>query len=246
MAARSIDLRARKDKVLGITVAQYIRTVSPVSSAFIAKEYLSDLSSATIRNILAELENEGYLTHPHISAGRVPTQKGYRYYVDYLIEEIQLLTDEKERIKKEYEKESLELEALLEKTSEVVSAITNYTSIISIDGCTNKVFCRGTGNIVSYLDYQDNVNKIGFILEELERKEKLLAFINQELQNKIDVYIGTEIKCRGIDSCSLVISKYKTHQGATGRIAVLGPTRMDYKKVISAIDYFAKLMGEII
>ncbi len=245
MTARSIDIRARKDKVLGITVAQYIKTVSPVSSAFIAKEYLNDFSSATIRNILAELEGEGYLTHPHISAGRMPTQKGYRYYVDNLIDEIQLLTEEKERIKAEYEKESLALEELLEKASESVSDITNYTSIISIDGCANKFFCRGTGHVVSYLAF-DNISKIGEILVELERKERLLKFINRELRNKIDVYIGNEIKCSGIDSCSLVVSKYITNEGISGRIAVLGPTRMDYERVISALDYFSALIGEII
>ncbi len=246
MTARLIDIKGRKDKILGITVDQYIKTISPVSSAFIAKEYFSDLSSATIRNILAELESEGYLTHPHISAGRVPTQKGYRYYVDHLIEEIQLLTEEKERIKKEYEKETLELEELLEKTSEVVSDVTHYTSIISIDGCSNRVFCRGTGNIVSYLDYENNIAKIGAILKELERKERLLKFINRELENKIDVFIGNEIQCKGISSCSLAVSKYTTTRGESGRIAVLGPTRMDYEKVISALDYFSGLISEMI
>ncbi len=244
MVAKSADIKARKDKVLGITVLQYIKTVSPVSSAFIAKQYFSDLSSATIRNILAELESEGYLTHPHISAGRIPTQKGYRYYVDNLIEEIQLLSEEKQRIKEEYHQVSLHLEELLEKISEEVSNLTHYTSIISVDGFRNKVFCRGTGHLLTYVDYE-NLNRISNILMELERKERLLKFINRELENKIDVFIGSEIQCEGIDSCSLVVSRYETNSGASGRIAVLGPTRMDYERVISALDYFSELIGKI-
>jgi transcriptional regulator of heat shock response len=245
MTAKAADIKARKDKILGITVMQYIKTVSPVSSAFIAKRYFRDLSSATIRNILAELEGEGYLTHPHISAGRVPTQKGYRYYVDHLIEEIQLLSAEKERIKVEYDKASMELEELLDKVSEEVSNLTQYTSIISLDGCKNKIFCRGTGHIITYVD-DENLNKISRILMELERKERLLKLLNRELENKIDVFIGSEIQCDGIDSCSLVVSKYSTNKGASGRMAVLGPTRMDYERVISALDYFSELMGKIL
>ena len=88
MTPRREDLQLRKDRILGIAINEYIKTVSPVSSRCIAREHLVDLSPATIRNILAELEIEGYLTHPHTSAGRsrpgrtlprsVPPPQGFR------------------------------------------------------------------------------------------------------------------------------------------------------------------------
>ncbi|MBF0483861.1 MAG: HrcA family transcriptional regulator, partial [Candidatus Omnitrophica bacterium] len=78
MTNKQNEIHTRKDRVLGVTVEEYIRTVVPVSSSYIAEHHFYDLSSATIRNILAELEEDGFLTHPHTSAGRVPTQKGYR------------------------------------------------------------------------------------------------------------------------------------------------------------------------
>ncbi|MCK4883181.1 MAG: hypothetical protein KAS92_09170, partial [Candidatus Omnitrophica bacterium] len=112
MVSRRIDILERKDKILRITIDQYISTVTPVSSARITKECFLDLSSATVRNILAELEEEGYLTHPHTSAGRVPTQLGYRYYVDNFVNEIQLLEAEKMHIKEEYARETFEMETL--------------------------------------------------------------------------------------------------------------------------------------
>ena len=102
MTSQKKDILARKDEILRVTIDQYIGTVTPISSARIVQKCSLDLSSATIRNILAELEHDGYLTHPHTSAGRVPTQAGYRYYVDHFINEIQLLEEEKERIKAEY------------------------------------------------------------------------------------------------------------------------------------------------
>ncbi len=245
MVSKQIDTRLRKDMILGITVEQYIRTVSPVSSAFIAQKFPVDLSSATIRNILAELEEEGYLTHPHTSAGRIPTQKGYRYYVDNLMDEIQLLEDEQKRIKSEYKQQSLELEVLLDKTSQVLSDVTHYTSIISVDGWGKKIFCRGTSYVVQYPDQQD-LSKIKQILIALDEKETLLEIINRNLKHRVNIFIGQEMACSDVNSCSLVVSKYELRNGSTGKMAVLGPTRMDYERVVSALDYFSRVMREMI
>jgi len=192
MSTRSQETRQRKDVILAITVDQYIKTVTPVSSSYIAQIYPSGVSSATVRNVLAELEDDGYLTHPHTSAGRMPTQRGYRYYVDHLMSEINLLEEEKRLIREEYEHESKELEGLLEKTSQMISDLTQYTTIVSVDGWENKIICRGTNYVVDYPESQD-IEKIQNILTALEEKEKLLEIINQSLRQKIQIYIGQEI-----------------------------------------------------
>jgi transcriptional regulator of heat shock response len=249
MTSRQIDILARKDEILRITIDQYIATVTPVSSARITGKCSLDLSPATVRNILAELEQEGYLTHPHTSAGRVPTQNGYRYYVDHFINEIQLLEEEKGRIKEEYERESKEMEALLDKTSRVLSDLTQCISIVSVDGWDHKLFCGGTSFLMGYPDYHDldrDIRKIKNILAVLEEKERLLEVINRHLAKKIDILIGQEIECSDIDGCSLVVSGYKSRQGQSGRIAVLGPTRMNYNRVVSTLNYFSDLMEEIL
>lgn len=250
MTSRQIDFQVRKDRVLAVTISQYINTVSPVSSNSIVKEYMPGFSSATIRNILAELEHEGFLTHPHTSAGRIPTQQGYRYYVDHLMEEIQLLEEEKRHIKAEYELETLKLEALLDKTSKVLSDVTHYTSIVSVDGWDHTLFCGGISFIPGYSDYSDldrDIKKIKNILAALDGKEMLLEVINRNLAKRIDVLIGQEMECSDIDGCSLVVSQYKfSKRGTSGRIAVLGPTRMDYNRVVSALDYFSGLMEEML
>ncbi|MBF0531565.1 MAG: hypothetical protein HQL23_00530 [Candidatus Omnitrophica bacterium] len=244
MQTKKAEIQARKDRVLAITVGQYIHHISPVSSALIVEKYLPELSSATVRNILAELEEEGYLTHPHTSAGRVPTQWGYRYYVDYLMEEIYLLEEEKRRIKMEYDRKTRELEDILDRTSKVLAETTHYTSLVSIDGDLRRVFCRGTNFIAAYPDYQD-IESIRHILFALDEKERLLDMINRDLQRKIDIHIGQEIRCQGMTTCSLVVSRYKTHHGPSGRLAVLGPTRMDYERVVSTLDYFSRLLEEM-
>jgi len=244
MTARQTDLKARKNHILSITIEQYIDTVSPVSSNYIAQQYHHDLSSATIRNILAELEEEGLLTHPHTSAGRIPTQKGYRYYVDNLLKDIKLLEEEKHRIKIEYQQQTRELETLLERTSQILANITSYTSIISIDGSDERLFCTGLSSVIEYADIK-NLQKIKSILVALEEKKRVLEVINRDLAQKIEVFIGEEMMCEDIEGCSLAISRYKTKRGPSGRIAILGPTRMNYEKVISALDYVSQLMEEL-
>ena len=159
--------------------------------------------------------------------------------------EIQLLGDEKERIKKEYEKGVRDLESILERTSQVISDLTKYTSIVSVDGWGTRIFCKGTGYVVGYPEYQD-LNKIRDILRTLEEKRRILEIINRDIEQKIKIYIGHEIACSHINDCSLAVSSYHTDNGLSGRIAVLGPTCMDYQRVISTLDYFSSLIGEIL
>lgn len=243
MVPRRSDNQQRKERILGIVVNEYVQTVSPVSSGYIAEKYHLDLSSATIRNILAELEDDGFLTHPHTSAGRMPTQNGYRYYVDHLMNEISLLEEQKSRIKKEYDQDRRDLEHILEKTSEVISNFTHYTSIVTVEGGGRRVFCNGTKYVVEY-DYQD-LEKIRELLSLLEEKERILELINRKLRQKIQIFIGHEMACRDIEDCSMAVSSYKLHNGQSGRIAVLGPKRMDYQKVVSALNYVSDLIEEL-
>jgi len=244
MALTHSDYKQRKDMVLGITVNEYIKTITPVSSGYIAKAYKLDLSPATIRNILAELEHDGFLTHPHTSAGRIPTQEGYRYYVDNLMNEIKLLEEEQARIKAEYAREIKDLEEVMEKTSQVVSDVTQYTSIITVDGWNDRLFCKGTSYVVGYPETQD-LQKIRNILSALEEKERILDILNQRIDHKIQIYIGHEIALTNIENCSLAVSEYRMRKGPSGRIAVLGPTRMNYSRVVSTLDYLTEVMSEL-
>lgn len=233
----------RKDIVLGMVVYQYIHTTIPVSSAFIADEYTQDISSATIRNILAELESDGYLTHPHTSAGRVPTERGYRYYVDFLMKEIELLEEERRRIHKEYERGMEQLEALVEKTTEIISELTHCTSIVTVDGLPHHYVCRGTNYLAEALG-ADSLQKIVAILKELEEKDSVLAVLRRDLDKRIKIYIGQETDCEAFRDCAMAVSRFQTRRGPSGRIAVLGPSRMDYSRVVGALEYVSELIHE--
>ena len=125
----SEELDARQKKILQAVVEEYIETAEPVSSGNILKSGNLSCSSATIRNEMADLEKNGFLEQPHTSSGRVPSEKGYRYYVDKLIREDALSRKDLEYIKKSMEDKLADLEDLTKIATTTLSEITHYTTI---------------------------------------------------------------------------------------------------------------------
>jgi len=123
-------LENRKRKLLQAVIYQYVRTAKPVGSHVIVDKYNFGLSSATVRSLLSDLEKEGYLVQPHTSAGRVPTDKGYRFYVDSLLEVQTMAGAEEERIRKEYRARSKEMDDVMISTSHMLSAMSHYTGMV--------------------------------------------------------------------------------------------------------------------
>jgi heat-inducible transcriptional repressor len=119
----------RKRRILQAIINEYIDTAEPVGSRYIARKHELGLSSATIRNEMADLEEMGYLAQPHTSSGRVPSDKGYRLYVDNLMEPRDLTTDEIRAVSDELDLKINELGALIKNASMVISKLTKYTAV---------------------------------------------------------------------------------------------------------------------
>ena len=241
---RTVDHNSRKNKVLAATVSAYIRTGEPVSSQELAKAFA--LSSATMRLILAELEDEGYLFHPHTSAGKVPTDKGYRYYVDFLMAQGQLPPEQKSNILKEYKSQYASLEKVLEKTSEIIAGITHYTAIVSFSEWEDRIFYKGLSNIFQHQEFHD-LQKLAVLVSLLEEKKQLLQLLNQQLSSPCKVYIGAEIAYPFLsDVFSLVVSPYHSGKKHDGRIAVLGPRRMSYDHAVSTLEFVSDTLNSML
>jgi heat-inducible transcriptional repressor len=125
------DLTDRRQAVLGLVVRQYIATATPVGSRTIVEQYGLGISSATIRNEMAYLEEQGYLTHPHTSAGRVPTEKGYRYFVERLMGEAELPLAEQRTIRHQFHQARLDLEQWMRLAAAVLARTAHSTSLVA-------------------------------------------------------------------------------------------------------------------
>jgi len=133
------ELSERERGILRHIVHDYIRTATPVGSRYVSKQFEVQLSPATIRNVMADLEDDGYLSHPHTSAGRVPTDLGYRYYVDYLMEIEQLTATEKRAIQDHLDK-TPDPSDLLRETSRLLGKISKQLSIVSSPHLESGIF----------------------------------------------------------------------------------------------------------
>ncbi|MBI4425859.1 MAG: heat-inducible transcription repressor HrcA [Elusimicrobia bacterium] len=120
----------RKRRLLQWVIHSFIKTSRPIASQDISREAGLGLSSASVRSVLKELEEEGYLQQPHTSAGRVPTDKGYRFYVDYLTGVQRLASEEKERIEREYVSRVAEMDDLLSQTSRLLSHVSRSAGLV--------------------------------------------------------------------------------------------------------------------
>lgn len=122
--------KARKEKILRWVVQQYVETRRPVGSQMIADGALQDVSSATVRNIMKELEEEGFLYQPHTSGGRIPTDKAYRYYVDYLASVQKMAAQERQHIERQYEERVNEVDNMLVQTSRLLAMLSGAAGFV--------------------------------------------------------------------------------------------------------------------
>lgn len=238
-----VDYNSRRKQVLNSAINRYIKNALPVASEDIAGEF--ELSSATIRNIFSELDESGYLKHPYTSGGRVPTDKGYRYYVDFLIQQIELIDDEKQRIHKYCKKKMRRLDDALENTSEVISEITHYAGIVSFLEWQDRIFYKGISRIIEQPEFKD-ADKIRLLIRLIEDKSRLFDVINRDFSGKVKVYIGSELGFPEMEACSLVVSSFKMKNQPSGRLAVLGPVRMEYNHIIPTLEYISDVLSQVL
>ncbi len=337
-------LTERNKRILQIIVEQYTVAAEPVGSKRIAKKYGLNLSPATIRSAMADLEDMGYLTQPYTSAGRIPTDKGFRFYVDSLLEVRGLSYAEKERIETQYQQEQLDINEVMKDTSRILSLLSQYTGLVLAPKFTTTVFKRihfiklkeylilvifvsksgivqnkviefqervtqeeldkitkyinelltdltlrelkekivqemkkekvlydrllskalrlskqvldsekeseiyieGRTNILEQPEFAD-WEKMKAVLKAFEEKSLLIKLLDKTMAREgIQVFIGSESEFEEIQGCSLVASSYGSESYGLGTLGIIGPTRMDYSRVIPLVSYTAKSISQVL
>lgn len=241
---RIVDNQKRRDDILSSAIEAYISSCMPVSSDILSKETGFSLSPATIRNVMADLENDGYLSHPHTSAGRVPTEKGYRYYVDFLMPEEDLLAENKAGISQAFSRYTHDIEEFLDSALGLLCENTHCAGIASFLEWDDKIFYKGASKVLEQPEFRD-VNRVINLVKVFEEKQRLFELINRDMERYLKVYIGKELDDT-LDNCSLVVSNYRKKDKPCGRLAVLGPTRLNYKQVVPLLEYVSASISDIL
>ncbi|MFA4858063.1 MAG: hypothetical protein WC901_05630 [Candidatus Margulisiibacteriota bacterium] len=240
------DLSDRQQKILNAIINEFQHSAEPVGSRSIAKNYLPDLSPATIRNEMADLEDDGFITQPHTSAGRIPTDHGYRFYVNRLMHTSPPTRKEEEQIKHAVRQSAEDLDSILHQTARLLSHALDYTAVVVNLGQHKRIFSSGAVNLLHQPEFRDLAHMQKML--ELFEEEELLAEIVDEcfLPNEINIRIGAENKHKIIKDCSVVVSSYAVGHENIGRIGIIGPTRMYYSKTTSLVSCVAKELSKVL
>lgn len=237
-------LNTRRKKVLQAIVEAHIETASAVSSQTITHRLRSRLSPATIRNVMAELDELGLIWQPHTSAGRIPTDRGYRYYIDSLLEVEQLTQEERALIESRYPVRSEAFDELLTELLRCLSNFSGYTSLAFSTFGKERLYVERTSYILEQPEFQ-NIHKLQPLLKTFEKQEPLLSIMKEDLDpDGIKVHIGSENPYEDIQECSLVISNFKIRNRNMGSLGIIGPRRMPYARTIAAVSYMAQTLSE--
>ncbi len=238
-------MSSRRLEILRAVVDEYVATQEPVGTKAIAERHGLGISPATIRNEMAVLEDEGLIKQPHTSAGRIPTDLGYRVFVDKLAT-IKPLSPAERRAIETFLEGSSDLEELLKKSVKLLADITKQVAVVTypiIGDGREKLAVSGTAHLAR--SSEDLGLTLSPILEALEEQVVLMRLLD-EANSTVHVRIGREQMEANLQSTSLVTVGYGGDSAQLGALGVLGPTRMDYAGSIAAVDAVARYVGRFL
>ena len=341
-SARELD--ERKSAILRAIVSHYVRSGEPVGSKTVVERFNLRVSAATVRNEMALLEDAGFLYQPHTSAGRIPTDAGYRYFVDAWTRHPRLSEAETHTIHRFFSEPRFELEDALQKTASLLSTLTNHAALVFAEAldrnvvrhvelvrlagdkamvllvtdtgrvanhlvlipdalddvqlehtaemlnrvvvgaalesapemmsralerfplelrdavatvaraleeelterATERVFLEGTSNMVDEGKFAD-LETVRQVIGALEHKRLLLEVLAHGLaSDAVSVRIGTENVLEEMQPCSIITAPYGAEGSIAGSLAVVGPTRMDYRRTVAAVHEVAASLGRML
>jgi heat-inducible transcriptional repressor len=245
----------RQELILNSVVETHIDTASPVGSNAVTGCCPIDASPATVRNEMSVLEEMGYLTHPHTSSGRVPTDSGYRYYVDHCLR----MTETPERVVKgcegdlrELSKDTPDAVAFVEQATRLLSVRMREASLAVYGGDeamkpgTMKVFLQGSSHILEKPEFRD-WDKLQALFRAFEEKMQLIASIQSQLEEKgVSIRIGRENPVEALRGCTVIAAQYTISGRQKGTLALVTPTRTRYAEAVPLLKSMAFLISHIL
>jgi len=232
-------LSDRQQKILQAIVEQYAEVASPVGSSLLSRAF--KVSSATVRAEMAELERMGFIAQPHTSAGRIPTDKGYRFYVNNLIESKEIAPERRaERALSARVHSGGVPDYTIRSTVDTLVELTHNLGLATIG---DQLYMSGLSNLFGQPEFMQpsQVQEVARLLDNLE------PWLQEAAPNQpLNVYIGRENPIGRSAGCSLIISKFRSPYSDNSYIGTLGPTRQSYRDVMKLVQRAGKTLEEVL
>ena len=229
----------RQKQILTAIIEQYAEVAVPVGSSLLAKVF--NVSSATIRSEMAILEDLGFITQPHTSAGRIPTDKGYRFYVNCIAEggETQPERRAERALSARLEDSGLPERAI----RNAVDTLVELTHNLAFATIGDQLYISGLGNLFGQPEFASahEVQQIAHLLDNLE------PWLREAAPNEpLNVYIGSENPIGKSSGVTLIVSRFRSPYSDRSYIGVLGPTRQSYGRVMRLVRHAGKMLEEVL
>ena len=233
-------MNKRQQEILAAVIEEYTDSAVPVGSKVLVEKYGFDISPATIRNDMVSLEKDGFLYQPHISAGRIPTDKGYKYFVEEIMADTELSLKDQKKLQVELLKLRAQHQRLSRTTAKLLSGMSGNLAISTIE----KDFSDfGIRELLEKPEFQE-VDEFCKVVEALDFIDENVDFILKNVKDgETKIFIGKDNPIKGINNCSMVVSPYTTKSGDKGVLAIIGPKRMKYAENKSLLNYVRKLLS---
>jgi heat-inducible transcriptional repressor len=235
-----MDISKRQQQILAAIVEQYAEVASPVGSVVLAK--LFDVSPATIRSEMVRLESLGYIKQPHTSAGRIPTDAGYRFYVNGITEENPSVRKPTTiRAGQVIDRRVTNAGAPEQVIRSAVNSLSEMTRNVGLATLGPTIYTKGLEQLFAQPEFIDGsgMRAVGYLLDNLDHWLREAAPTEPH-----NVYIGAENPIGKSSQCSLIISRFRSPYSDSSYIGVLGPTRQSYRQVMSLVKHTAASLEE--
>lgn len=237
-----IDLTDRQVAILKAVIEEYIDTAEPVSSDTIDKKYNLGVSPATIRNEMVQLSQAGLIKKPHVSAGRVPTPMGLKYYVRNLVSPAEIPVKEEVAVKERIWEHRQKMEELMLAATEELARRTQ-TLAISITP-EPEVYWSGMANILDFPEFWD-IDLTQTLLTLIEDEPYWLKLLDQvHPTTDVGVLLGDDFGIETLRPCGFVFTRFKV-RGKDYTLGIIGPGRCHYRQIIPLVDYFGRLITNL-
>ncbi len=243
-------LTPRQAKLLYKIVHRYIKTGEPISSKSLEGSRDFPVSSATIRNEMNELERAGYLTQPHVSSGRMPTDRAYRFYVDSLAasHDFELAMPAKKKINNAINDAGEDPRSINKTIAHILANLSDNVVITNVVE-NNDFYKVGLSSLFDFPEFKefDRMFEMTSIFDRFEEIFNAVesSFFGEFSYDEPQIFIGSENSDKFIRNESVILARYDLPGNYTGSITLIGPTRMDYSKNISLIKYATEELNKI-
>ncbi len=232
----------RQSLILRTIIEQYAEVAAPVGSVLLAK--LFHVSSATIRTEMARLEEMGLIEQPHTSAGRIPTDKGYRFYVNTFVMAQEAEPPFVDRGTRAIEaRVSTHADRADRAIRGAVDSLVELTRNLGLATIGEQLYMSGMGNLFSHPEFAttSHAQQVARLLDNLE------PWLREAAPNEpLNVFIGTENPIGKSSGASLIISRFRSPYSDNSYIGVLGPTRQDYRRVARLVRHAGAMLEEVL